>query len=438
MFFADFIKNTLSGNNAIHWNYYNMDGRDLDVFNANSSINFIKDYFAHGEKNFPLILNSERANHFIKEYFTAGSKSMVLNLEFNQKLQLPEERAIHTVSGFFLGLLIENSINKNNTLSIERPDYFPFSYLWFLAYLYHDYSYCVTEREESILKVPLNVQYPENNPFKVIAEYGPLKNVKHQLEISMTPFSSCCRPLHSDRFSSADIPLEQKLLRELARKLYVLKRFSDIRFNNGTKISGNRYNSITVTRYFNYRMANFNVADHGIVGGFLFFDRMIKNYMYAYMAELQSNPETKLTNFYHNDRRFCEKQLPVFSYIADCIISHNIWRQQEKYKHQYELFKLDDVLGDNFKVISYEENPLLYILSIADTLEPTKVYNELSPNIVADAINIKYTPGKRIINFSSANPEVNIDKLYERAKGLEDWTTLTVSVLKSGKFSIRL
>ncbi|WP_221935879.1 hypothetical protein, partial [Klebsiella pneumoniae] len=66
-----------------------------------------------------------------------------------------------------------------------------------------------------------------------------------------------------------------------------------------------------------------------------------------------------------------------------------------------------DLLEENFKTISFESNPLLYILAISDTLEPIKAYQQrnanLSAQVIADAIDIEYIPGTRQLRFSSTS-----------------------------------
>lgn len=157
MLFSDFIKDSLLGKNNIVWNYYPYaDINTDDILHADTSAEFIRTYFENGEKELPLLLNPEHAAAFLKDYFLAARKDRLLFFNFDRQYVLSPERAIHTVSGFFLGLLIENCLNAENPLSIERPEHFPFSYLWFLTFLYHDYGYCVVERDDSPIITPTN------------------------------------------------------------------------------------------------------------------------------------------------------------------------------------------------------------------------------------------------------------------------------------------
>ncbi len=125
MRYSNFIKRTMANRNGIDWNYYNIKIREEDLLQANNSSDFIQLYFKNGEKELAL-LNPIEANDSIHNYCVAGRKESVLNLDFKEKYSLPDERSVHTVSGFFLGLLIENCLNGGNTLSIESLNEFPF------------------------------------------------------------------------------------------------------------------------------------------------------------------------------------------------------------------------------------------------------------------------------------------------------------------------
>lgn len=193
MRYCDFINQTISHENGIEWNYYRNDIATTDIFCGEVSSEFIKQYFENGEKALPLLLNPETADRFITNYFTAGRKESVLSYRFEEQYQLPAERAIHTVSGFFLGLLIENCINSFTPLSLVSVNHFPLAYLWFLTYLYHDYGYSVTEKEDCPIRYPQRAPIPcqsyTHYTYCHPGEYQALKEIKRKLGINLSPFS---------------------------------------------------------------------------------------------------------------------------------------------------------------------------------------------------------------------------------------------------------
>lgn len=443
MLFSDFIKDSLLGKNNIAWDYYHYTNINTDdILHADASAEFIRTYFANGEKELPLILNPEHAAAFLENYFLAAHKDRLLSFDFDRQYALPHERAIHTVSGFFLGLLIENCLNAENPLSIKQPGYFPFSYLWFLTFLYHDYGYCVVERDDSPIVIPTNAPIPNNNyryNSKIrFYEYAALRKVKAELGITLSPFSP-----YPCTFSSASnrqkVNMESALLRELTQRSCTIDGYPKLQFNTGAKIYNHQYTSTVVTRYFNYCINELEHPDHGIIGGYLFYDRIIKNYLVAYLSALQETQySVSLSDFYFHGRHFSENQLPVFSYISDCILAHNIWKQSENTCESYDHYILNTALGEKYKILTIHDNPILYILAVADTLEPIKAYGPIEPQIVSKSINIEYMPGSHKITFSSRNNAVDISELHRRAKGLEEWTSARCTEIIGGAFTLFL
>lgn len=448
MTYRDYINNTLSHENEIDWNYYGNHIQTDNILTSETSSNFIKQYFENGEKTLPVVLDPKIAERFITQYFTSARKEFALTYRFDERYQLPPERAVHTVSGFFLGLLIENCINNTTPLSLQSTNYFPFSYLWFLTFLYHDYGYCVTERENCPVEYPQHAPIPKINEVcytqSCRGEYRALTEIKRKLGISLSPFSSSGAFQFSNHAARRVEPsMEHALLCELTQRNNTISGYPKLHFSNGSVIRGHQYPSRIIMRYMNYCINTRHRVDHGIVGGHLFYDRMIKNYMLAYLA---SNDETgsiqNLSDFHYRNRHFCKEQLNIFSYISDCILSHNIFKQPPDMRALYEEYQLIDLLEENFKTITFESNPLLYILAISDTLEPIKAYQQhnanLSVQVVANAIDIEYIPGTRKLRFSSNSEAVDIALLHRKAMGLMDWTSAKCSNLENSSFTLSI
>lgn len=444
MIYYDFIKETISHENGIDWNYYSTDIETMDILSDKVSSKFIKQYFENGEKGLSLLINPEVVNRFTTNYFITGRKAPTLSYRFEEQYQLPAERAIHTVSGFFLGLLIENCINNFNHLSLVSENYFPFAYLWFLTYLYHDYGYCVTERKNCLIKYPKQASVPtwNNSLFNRCHpnEYKAFKEIKRKLGIDLSPFSQ----FGTYPSRQKDTPsLEHALLSELTQRNNTICGYPKLNFSNGSKIIHPQYPSRIITRYMDYCINERKRVDHGIVGGLLFYDRMIKNYMMAYIFSVnEGRAITNLGDFYYNNRHFFSEQLKIFSYISDCILSHNIFKQPAETRNDYEKYLLYELMEENFKNITYESNPLLYILAISDTIEPIKVYQQndksLSAQEITEAINIEYIAGTRTLSISSNSKTIDINLLHKKAKSLMEWTSAECSELTNGIFILKI
>ncbi len=98
---------------------------------------------------------------------------------------------------------------------------------------------------------------------------------------------------------------------------------------------------------------------------------------------------------FHNERglHFCSEQLKLFSYIADCIASHNMYKADgnEGCIAKYMDYSLNCLLPDEFERISYKDNPLLFILCVADTIEPSKKFPDYRNEDVLNLISIEYS-----------------------------------------------
>ncbi|MCI8677855.1 MAG: hypothetical protein HFF46_05885 [Lawsonibacter sp.] len=144
MNFFNFIKGIQQTNNP-EWNYYRTNISVDPLVEPRKCAHFIREYFMNAKKSLAVFELNELA-----ELNTLPlSPSLHLNrycAENISSLRLSEYRATHTVSAFFLGIFLEHCLAPKNGNGVEilAGDYFfPFSYLWFLTCLYHDYGYIV-------------------------------------------------------------------------------------------------------------------------------------------------------------------------------------------------------------------------------------------------------------------------------------------------------
>jgi len=443
MSFRNFIENTISKEkrNNIKWDYYN-------AYDYDNSIDIQRIY------------NNPKA--FIKNYFANGSKNLALNIlqaENEDKLMnmpyFSNYRALHTVSTFFLGLLIENAANPDNPLEINcERDYtnMPFSYLWFLTCLYHDYGYCV-EGNKDIFPLPLEgapIPSCENPRRYNFFECRQLGYIKRKLKIQCSPYS-CFGRKFSTQARHIDDTENEITMDDLLFKLTKYNLRKGVKFNNGIEIKRNTYTSTLITKYFNYCLNELEPKcyNHGIVGGFLLYDRLLKNYVKAFQENesryQRPYQDENFHHFYYDDqgkyRQFFIEQIPIFSYISDCIISHNIWKAKPIDVDKYIEYGLDKLLSENFEKISIKKNPMLYILSVADVLEPCKLFKGIFPNSPEadlwkawDCFDFKFIE-KSKIELSVLEP-AKFEKVYEQVKELETWVEIKFEKIGEQKLEI--
>ena len=179
--------------------------------------------------------------------------------------------------------------------------------------------------------------------------------------------------------------------------------------------------------------------DHGIVGADELFSRLVVNYVKEYRVMAAENSFRDSIYEFHNNSglHFCSEQLKIFAYIADCIASHNMYKSDDNEISQvkYREYSLDSLLPDKFQRISYTDNPLLFILCVADTIEPSKRFINYSNEHTLNLISIDYNVDTNLLS-------VEIDEeLYKSREGykyisdiegLEQWCDIKTSVKANG------
>ena len=188
---------------------------------------------------------------------------------------------------------------------------------------------------------------------------------------------------------------------------------------------------------------DFITMDYGaVVGGYLLFDRLLKVYESAYRHRYPEHGEeyAGIESFEWSGKHFCIEQIPVFAHIADCVISHNVWKANDASETEYLECGLEALVGERFKKIEFQENPLLFILAVVDTIEPYKIYSSKAADRDAvriwKSIDISFT--NNTLTLSSRYKCRPITKIYERAKGLEAWVDIESIELSSDRKSLRI
>jgi len=422
----NFVKNAVT-NGYVDWDYYGAYG------------------YGNGDRTFDMIKNNPKT--FIGNYFINGSKNLALNLtdnDINDPMALfSDYRAIHTVSAFFIGLFIEKSLNNERSLSIQLDgdqQAMPFSYLWFLACLYHDYGYCIEDQNNHVPNKKMFYLSGNNNKKQnFFCEYRRLYHVRNKYHIRHSIYSG----YHTPFVRRTNPSFSDKVLNDITRQK------QKVYFSNDAIIEEPRYSSGLVTRYFNYCLTELDrpVINHGIIGGQLFYDRMIKSYLTAYerSVAMHNNPNIDHRDFYCEDedgnyKHFFVEQIPVFKHITDCIIAHNIWVADESSAAAYQRYGLNKLLPDNFDKISFNTNPMLFILAIADTIEPCKLFNGMIPDNMLWRVwkDCKISYNKKESTFIINLPNDKFDKLYKKAKSLELWVDVACQLGENQSIEIKV
>lgn len=216
-------------------------------------------------------------------------------------------------------------------------------------------------------------------------------------------------------------------LKKLREEKIAIETFDDIEVDNSIfdyyeSEEKLRYSKELIVNYFNEFARNKKEEDefleHGILGGYKLFDELLKN-------------------------EKVDEQIKVFQDACYRIMEHDIWKIIDSNKENY-FFKdfnkelINEVYKENFKIIS-EEEPLLYLLSLCDTIEFVKKIEDLNKkdgergkNITTFMKMIKISINKEQIcvdtsemkNKISKNNEETFKKWKNGIVGLQDWVNI--------------
>ena len=390
------LQNELS-NHREFWNYYGMDAKEV-------------------------LQSGKVARKFISDYFARGSKHYVLDSQTDCENKYINTRNVHTVNVFFIGAFLQRKIDEYLAIKSDVTSDYPFSYLWYLLCLAHDFGYKYEKHSKAYLNIPARRNYLRHNDFftECNSRFEPRENwyKEHGMNILYI------NPPYGDR----------------SRWRYVIPREmqeqnENIAFNNGTIINRPRYSRTTINNYFHYRLNEMKTLDHGIVGADDFFSRLFINYVSEY-TKMANRSKTKVdfSNF-HNERglHFCSEQFKIFAYLADCISSHNIYKAGDDAASEtkYQKYGLNCLVGDKFKHISYRDNPLLFILCVADTIEPSKRFPHYSNARLLNLISIDCNVDTNTLFIELDESLYNSPagrKYVASIEGLNDWCDIEATV----------
>lgn len=179
------------------------------------------------------------------------------------------------------------------------------------------------------------------------------------------------------------------------------------------------YSKDDINRYLSYcatcTETKVGRLDHGIVGGLLLYQKLYELFE-RYRKRRNRSGTSNRNDFYINSGEhrlhLSTEHFKAYETIADAIIAHNIWAST-----------LAECTNPNRKTtIVTLENPYLFVLSIADTLEPIKrerANERYLDNICIEAANQKI----KLLASSNAYTAV-----YKTISNMQDWVDVHVQI----------
>lgn len=313
---------------------------------------------------------------FIHDHFVHGCKESVFDISFLKEHQT-EGKHLHTVALYLMGLLMRNVFFpkiKDDLCEkgINAADWYAereFMYTWYLTCLYHDAASCVEEIKGNQLPC-----------------------CKDCIFKMKTPYS------HKPLFANSPV-----------------RRFSKALAKN----------------YCRYRMSD-GKQDHGIYGGILLFDRLVKNFK----EETSGHDWASEPEFKDIGRSWRLEHLDHYAYVADAIICHNMWTVQasdtegvNKYKENH----LDALIIKKCEdKLSPEKYPLHFMLCLLDTIEPVKRFSKLSARKVLKNVSIEIVEsedmnGIRIAWSDEIKQQPEFWTWMKNISSMKDWMQVNVS-----------
>lgn len=176
------------------------------------------------------------------------------------------------------------------------------------------------------------------------------------------------------------------------------------------------FSSTTIRKYLKYR----NNKEHGIAGGCILYDRLISNVEKHYKLAVASGLNIDKNKFVFNDLLWGEFQYPTFQKISMAVACHNIWFPCPADKEKYIELELQEIIKKQRH--RYSDNPLFFLLVLADTIEPIK---RLGPECL-DYISLSLKPNEIKIfitpKYDSRMTDDDDFKKWSKAIiGLKDW-----------------
>ena len=334
-----------------------------------------------------------RCQDFIGSYYKLGCKETCMMFDFLEEY-LNHGKHLHTVSLYLMGMIfIEKSSTLRDKLTnqlqsflpcygdwyVRKKDEYNLLYTWYLTALYHDIASCVE-----------NIRIPENPT----EQQKCLEYYLGELDITYSPYSV--------------FPY---------RKLNIPQRFSENLIKN----------------YFCYR-ANKGSCEHGILAGYLFFDRFVKNFL-----RYSRNKKIIKKGFIEEagNLKWHIEQLSHAAYVADAIICHNIWMGGERDTELYQAYGLSPLLymKHSENKLSITKYPLQFMLCLLDTIEPVKRFarepfeKTLYPKDVLENVQLEFKGNGLEVSWKRKISEQPEFEYWEKALGdLQNWMEVRCNV----------
>jgi hypothetical protein len=183
------------------------------------------------------------------------------------------------------------------------------------------------------------------------------------------------------------------------------------RFHSRPKSIPSIYSKKLIRKYNKYRLCRFGVNDHGICGG-------IKLYSDLYKLRGKKEDQSTTEHYWGADL------VPSYALAAWTVACHNIWLVKNDDNNAgsimcYKCQHIDELIYSKESRI-IKESPFLFLLCLADSIEPIKIFKNLD---ILNHIAFDFSK-ENCIKILSRDMCIVHNELYlSKIKDLNDWLT---------------
>lgn len=198
-------------------------------------------------------------------------------------------------------------------------------------------------------------------------------------------------------------------------------KYAQIKFNLLDVID----DSFLAEKYYIYILKKFHQVDHGITGGLLMYDRLMK--------DIHEHEElySQVIFYFGDKRRFSSSNKECARIMSHSILRHNMWFANVDNYKEYEAAGLEKLIlnPEHDYKYRFNDNALLFLLCMLDTIEPVKKEKICTRYDVLKATDIAFdAEGKRLT--ISVTDGFEVDNYFNKIKDMEKWLDLLIDINK--------
>jgi len=198
-----------------------------------------------------------------------------------------------------------------------------------------------------------------------------------------------------------------------------------------------KYDRDTINKYFKYIKKSRLRLDHGIIGGLLLYDRLVKNFEANFKKAKKVKTDISEMGFEYLGLQWSKNDFKLYAQSADSIVAHNIWlANKEKDKTSYREFGgIDKLIINNHTDKLSMNDAFILLLAIADTIEPIKFFSQHKEKCILQKIKISISENK--IKIKILDECINYTNWFEKINDLKNWMNVSV-YLESNEITISI